>query len=109
VDIPHPPQRRKLRSRAPVAVAPLLISQLNSEPAAGINGDRFLDVVRSRKIAHSRVGKLVLVEAEVLLDALRHLPLEREDALDTSEPSEQLEPSTVDGVLQALGRRRVTR
>jgi hypothetical protein len=72
----------------------------------GINGDRFLDVVRRRKIAHSRVGKLVLVEAAAFLDALRDVSLERGDSVEDSERPEQVEPS-VDGVLRALGRRRL--
>lgn len=107
-----PAPKRQMRPREPIATSPLAISQLTSLQHAGIDGRRFLELVRARGIRSTKVGKLVVVEADVLRAALREGGVVRD-----SEPTPQTEvdddsedaPVTADEVLARIGhKRRIT-
>lgn len=65
------------------AVAPLVITQDNCQAAIGLEPRRFLALIHERQIQHTKLGKLRLVRADVLLAAL--------DAVSTTSASEQSE------------------
>lgn len=95
----------------PLAVAPLIITQLNALAVVGIDGRRFLELVRRAKVPHTRLpgSKLVAVEAAVFLERLRELGESADGAavveLDTRTRDDE-QPQTADDVLRAIGRRR---
>jgi len=65
------------------AVAPLVITQDNCLAACGIEPRRFLALIHDRQIKHTKLGKLRLVRADVLLAAL--------DAVSCTSAPEQTE------------------
>ncbi|HSY24213.1 MAG TPA: hypothetical protein VK841_18930 [Polyangiaceae bacterium] len=99
--------KRPLRARAPVVVAPAMVSQLNSEPTIGIDPRRFLDhLVPLCKGDVTKLGKLRLVPLDVAVEALRRLAETGEgDDAESGEPTER-QPETADAVLAALGMER---
>lgn len=91
---------RKLRPPSPIAVAPIVITDVNSEAAAGLKPWRFRQLVIGQNLPHKRLGQLLAVEASVLLEALRADPTENGNSPVTESEDE------ADRVLRALGRRR---
>jgi hypothetical protein len=96
---------RVLKKRAPVAIAPVMISQLNSEPGIGVDHRRFLDQVVPLCRPHvMAVGRLRIVPLEVALDALQQMVLSG----DSDPPADDhadvpAQPETEDAVLAELG------
>lgn len=106
--MPNP--KRKLRPRERISVTPLAVSQLNVEPIFGINAGRYLEILPRLGIRVSRVGKLRVVDAAELRDALARLaaepqPAEDDVADEPDDPLEDAQPRSVDDVLACLGRR----
>ena len=66
-------------------IAPVVVSQETSLQVLGLPPRRFREWVRARRVPHSRVGQLVLVELPVALEALR---AERSEA--DHEPADEL-------------------
>lgn len=105
-------QRRQTRPRAPIAVAPLTVSQLNIEAVTGINPRRFLEWLGANpSVPRTRVGKLVVVEAGALLTRLAELAAPTGDSSDLAavlddQPDDDTDLASVDAVLKACGRRR---
>lgn len=62
--------RRRVLKDGP-ALMPATVSQLTSEAVLGIPGRRFREWVAAERVAHRRIGKLVVVELTVALRALR--------------------------------------
>jgi hypothetical protein len=61
---------RQLKPRAPVVPAALSVTQLTSFPLLGIDGDRFMELLRGHpEVPVAKVGKLRVA----LLDDVRHL------------------------------------
>ncbi|MCA9639146.1 MAG: hypothetical protein H6718_03260 [Polyangiaceae bacterium] len=89
---PHGKVRRGARHSAPVA--PAAVSQANCESALGIPTRKHLELVRTLKLPHSRVGSLIIVELHVYLDALRGMTVDEAPANDAP---------TIEDVRRALG------
>ncbi len=87
----------------------VMVSQLTCLALFGISERWYLDFVRGRAVAHARVGKMVLVDVGVFRAALAAASTGGGDAPDTSiEPSAPANDlATADGVLAALGYRRI--
>ncbi|MCL2777973.1 MAG: hypothetical protein FWD73_08210 [Polyangiaceae bacterium] len=104
--------KRKLRPRAPITPTPMSVSQLTVEPIVGIDGRRYLDLLREHpECARSRVGKLVVVELDDLRALLRSLTLQssphtESDVHDDAGLRCDEQPETADAVLAKLGLRR---
>jgi hypothetical protein len=98
--------KRALKPRPPIAVAAVVVSQLNCLQVLGIDPRRYLEFVAAQRIRRSRVGKLVCVEAEVFVSALRAIAIE-DDVEAARVDSEEDEGMSVDEVLASVGRRRV--
>ncbi len=63
---------KKLRGkRHSVSPAALAVSQANSEATLGIPPRKHLELVKTLRIPHSRIGSLVVVEIDDYLAALR--------------------------------------
>ncbi len=97
---------RTMKPRLALAVTPACVSQATSAAVLGIDERRFRELFGKHPGA-VRVGKLVVIELHEALDALRAL---RSSAVNVeAEPDDEEDdgPSDVDGVLAAIGRRRV--
>jgi hypothetical protein len=95
---------RRVRPRAPVAVAAAYVSQLTSLQLLGVDPRRYLDVVVPAcrpEVAH--VGKLRLVELARAVEALRAMAPETDERPATIE-DEDRQPETAAEVLAALGK-----
>jgi len=91
---------RTIRPPSALPVAPLIISQVNCEAGAGLKPWKFLELVATLNIPHRREGKLVLVEASVLVAALR---AEHEQSVAPITPEAE-----ADRILALVGRRRAS-
>jgi hypothetical protein len=87
-----------------VAVAPIVITQLNCTAALGMNECRFLEWIIERGVPCKKEGKLRVVEASTALRFLAPSDSTGASAVDNDVGSPDDE---VDRVLAAVGRRRV--
>jgi hypothetical protein len=78
-----------------LALQPVAASQLTSEAVYGLNARRYREIVKSRRIPHIVIGKLVVTEVSVMLAALR-----AEQIAPSSEPDAS---SEVDRIRRAAG------
>lgn len=103
-----PSTKRKMRPRDPVASVPTSISQLTSLVNAGIDARRFLEFVRTHKIPATKVGKLVVVDAGDLRQALRDAALVHVEELtpDTTSEDDDDNLLSADDVLRKIGHHR---
>jgi hypothetical protein len=83
---------RKFRAPSGVAVAPLMVSQVNCEAAFGLKPWRFLELIAEQKLPHHVEGKTKFVTAEVLMDALT----------DHGEPEEAPADERTDAMAKSL-------
>jgi len=94
--------KRSVKPRAPVAIAPAMVSQLNCEPLLAVDPRRYLDLVLPLCKGHViPVGKLRLVPLDVAVDALRGLTVYGDDEAPPADDPRQ--PETAEAVLAALG------
>lgn len=106
-----PPRRRKLRPRAPVAIAAAMVSQLNCEALLGMDSRRYLDLLLPIcKGAVVRLGKLRLIPLDVAVARLRALstvaPVDAPVAGDGDDQDQDPQPESADAFLASIGRRR---
>ena len=102
----------KVRSLEPTghdrhtSVSPVSVSQLTSLAVLGIDRERYLRLVRRHPEIARACGKLRVARVDAVLRAL-----EVEDRLvhDAADRAEGAVPTTIDGVLARIGRRRVAK
>lgn len=102
---------RTLRPRDSVAAPAVTVSQLTCLVLLGVNGRRYLDIVRTERIEHVRIGKLVVVEVRHWLAALERMRAAHEAQagsreLAAIENSGAEELTSVADVLELVGMRR---
>lgn len=100
-----PRAKRRLRREedraAAVAVAPLVVSQINCASAFGLPERRFRELVNERKLPHRREGKLVLVDAAVLRAAL--LAEQAVEEVEEQKPLSRLDALRCEAGLRVVG------
>lgn len=99
---------RQLRPLPPIAIAVILVTQLNCLQIAGIDPRRFLALVREHKdLPRTRIGKLVAVDVNYLRALLEKLAItgEQDELRKLADDHDEDAPTTAEGVLRVLGRR----
>jgi len=101
---------RTKKPRAPLAVAPLYISQETAPALLGITGRKFLEQVVPRCQGQvTRLGQTAMVPADVVVACLARLAANDgdDDQPDAQSVADDDEPQGVDAVLRRLGKERV--
>ncbi len=99
------PKARKLLPRAPVAVVPVTISQLNCASIAGVDPRRFLELLGCHpELPRVRVGKLAIVDVEDWRTWVRcRAQHDAEGDAPAADADDGDVPTTAAGVLAKLG------
>lgn len=97
-------QKRALKAREPLSLAPVTVSQLTSLAVLGIDERRFRETFGKHPNA-SRVGKLLVLDVSDARAALRSMRAATAPAEPAPEYSDDDGPADADEVLARLGRR----
>lgn len=109
-------RRRRVRPRSPLVAMVSHVSQETSGPVFGIDGRRYLELLRQHadELTITNVGKLRLVSVEDLRELLSRLAVDESTATDEvdagaeTEEDDDDQPRSVDAELRRVGRVRTT-
>lgn len=93
---------RRLKSRPPIVVRPLFVSQDSAFALLGITARKFLELVAPRCERVTRLGKSVLVSVDEAERVVGSMAVDSGDGEPVERDDDQ--PQSVDQVLAALGK-----